>query len=257
VATNRVQLAMSNGPFVDCWQRKKDPYERDLGPRDTIRAVGPSSDSLLQMAVLKESEIKTFMDLKGKRVSLGPKGSNSAWMIQFALKAAGIYDTVRIDSLNWNDAASYMVDHKLDAFGIPNPLPGPAIMQASYSAPVRILDLPDQVINKFIEFSPAYYKGTANCKTLYKGMENQTFTSVAYGVMIVAYKDVPDNIVYEVVRHAYDPKNRDLMVNIAKGWEEGLERAKNQDWLERMKAAGVKIHPGAARFWRERGLKVD
>jgi TRAP-type uncharacterized transport system substrate-binding protein len=75
--------------------------------------------------------------------------------------------------------------------------------------------------------------------------------------MIVAHKDVPGDIVYELVRHAYDPKNRQLMVSIAKGWEEGLDRAKNQEWLERMKAAGVKIHPGAARFWRERGLKVD
>ncbi|HBB15461.1 MAG: hypothetical protein A3J94_02155 [Syntrophus sp. RIFOXYC2_FULL_54_9] len=257
VGTNRVQVAMTNGPFVDSWQTKKDPFVRDTGPRDTIRGVGPSSVSFLHIAVLKESNIKTFMDLKGKRVSLGPKGSNSFWMIGFALKAAGILDTVRQDSLNWNDGATYMVDRKLDAFGIPNPLPGPAILQASYSAPIRILDLPDQVIDKFIEFSPGYHKEAANCRNLYKGMENQSFMSVAYMIMLVAHKDVPDDIVYEMVRHTYDPKNHDLMVNIAKGWEEGLARAKNPEWLGRLKAAGVKLHPGAARYWKEKGFKVD
>jgi TRAP-type uncharacterized transport system substrate-binding protein len=88
-------------------------------------------------------------------------------------------------------------------------------------------------------------------------MENQSFTSVAYAVMLVAHKDVPGDIIYEVVRHTYDPKNRNLMVSIAKGWEGGLELAKNPEWLERMKTAGVKLHPGAARYWKEKGFKVD
>lgn len=257
VGTNRVQIALTNGPFVDAWQRKRDPFVRDTGSRDTIRGLGPSSVSFLHIAVLKDSNIKTFMDLKGKRINLGPKGSNSYWMIGFALKAAGIADTVRQDSLNWNDAATYVVDHKLDAFGIPNPLPGPAILQASYSAPIRVLDLPDQVIDKFIEFSPGYHKDTANCKNFYKGMEGQSFTSVAYMMMLVANNDLPNDIVYEVLRHTYDPKNHDLMVNIAKGWEEGLERAKNPEFLKRMKAAGMKLHPGAARYWKEKGFNVD
>jgi len=247
---------MTNGPFVDSWQMKKDPFKRDTGARDTLRGIGPSSVSVLHIAVLKDSNIKTFMDLKGKRVSLGPKGSNAFWMIGFALKAAGILDTVRQDSLNWSDGATYMVDRKLDAFGIPNPLPGPAILQASYSAPIRILDLPDQVIDKFIEFSPGYHKEVVDPRDLYKGMEGQKFTTVAYMIMLVANKETPDDIIYEILRHTYDPKNRDLMVNIAKGWGEGLDRAKNGEWLERLKAAGGKLHPGAARYWKEKGINV-
>ena len=257
VAGNRVQIAMSSGPFADFWQRKLTPFERDTGPRDSLRGVGPSGDSILQIAVLKDSDIKTFMDLKGKRVSLGPKGSNAYWMIEFALKAAGILDTVRKDSLNWNDAATYMIDHKLDAFGIPNPIGAPAILQASYSAPLRILTLPDAVIQKFVDFSPGYYKDIINPGTLYKGMENQTFTSVVYMSMLVANKDVPADVVYEVTRHSYDPKNHDTMVNIAVGWKSGLEQAKNPKFIEVMKLCGMNLHPGAARYWKEKGFKVD
>ncbi len=187
VATNRVQIAMTNGPFVDFWQRKINPFDRDTGPRDTLRGVGPHGDAPLQIVVLKDSDIKTFMDLKGKRVNLGPKGSSSAWMIEFALNAAGILDTVRKDSLNWNDAATYMIDHKLDAFGIPNPIGAPAILQASYSAPIQVLSLPDAVIQKFIDYSPGYFKDTINPGTMYKGMENQTFTSVNYMPILVAH----------------------------------------------------------------------
>jgi len=257
VATNRVQVAMTSGPFADFWQRKLNPFERDTGPRDTIRGTGPHGDAPLQIAVLKDSDIKTFMDLKGKRVNLGPKGSNSAWMIEFALKAAGIVDTVRKDSLNWSDAATYLVDHKLDAFGIPNPMGAPGILEASYSAPIRLLNIPDGVIQKFIEYSPGFYKDTVNCGTTYKGMENQTFTTVNYMPLIVAHKDVPEGIIYEVTRHTYDPKNYDLMVNIAVGWKLGLEEAKKPRFLEVMKLCGLKLHPGAARYWKENGFKVD
>jgi TRAP transporter TAXI family solute receptor len=257
VAANRVQIAMSSGPFVDFWQRKINPFDRDTGPRDTVRGLGPHGDAPLQIAVLKDGDIKTFMDLKGKRVNLGPKGSNSYWMIEFSLKEAGILDTVRKDSLNWSDAATYLVDRKLDAFGIPNPLGAPGILEASYSAPIRLLNLPDAVIQKFLEYSPGYYKDTLNCGTWYKGMENQTFTTVNYMPLIVAHKDVPDDVVYEVTRHTYDPKNHDLMVNIAVGWKLGLEEAKNPKFLEIMKLCGMKLHPGAARYWKEKGFKVD
>jgi TRAP transporter TAXI family solute receptor len=256
-AANRVQVAMSSGPFVDFWQRKISPFDRDTGPRDQLRGMGPTTDAPLQIAVLKDSNIKTFMDLKGKRINLGPKGSNSAWMITFALKEAGIFDTVRKDSLKWTDAANYLLDHKLDAFGIPNPLGAPAILQASYSAPIRILSLPDSVIQKFLAYSAGYYKDTINCGTVYKGMENQSFTSVNYMAMLIANKDVSDKIVYEVTRSTYDPKNADLLINIAIGWKTGLAQAKSPKFIEVMKQTGMKIHPGAAKYWKEKGYKVD
>ena len=113
------------------------------------------------------------------------------------------------------------------------------------------------MIQKFIDYSPGYYKDTINCGTMYKGMENQTFTTVNYMPLIVAHKDVPDAIVYEVTRHTYDPKNHDLMVNIAVGWKLGLEQAKRPKFLEIMKLCGLKLHPGAARYWKEKGFKVD
>jgi TRAP transporter TAXI family solute receptor len=256
VAANRVQVAMSSGPTVDFWQRKLPPFVRDTASRDTLRGIGPSGDAILQIAVLKDGSVKTFMDLKGKRVSFGPSGSNSSWMIGFALKAAGILDTVRKDSLNWSDGATNVVDHKLDAFGIPNPIGSPAILQASYSAPIRILSIPDNVIKAFSDLSPGFFKETINPGTVYKGMENTPFSSVVYMSMLVSNKNVPDDVVYEVTRWTYDPKNYDLLTNIAVGWKSGLAQAKSDKFLKLMKAGGLKIHPGAARYWKERGFKV-
>lgn len=256
-ASNRVQVCMSSGPHVDFWQRKMDPFARDTGPRDTLRGVGPSGDALFQIVVLKDSPIKSVMDLKGKRVSFGPAGSNSYWTFEFLFKGAGIMDTVRKDTLNWTDGATQLVDRKIDAFGIPNPIGSPAILQASYSAPIRILDIPDNLIQKFIDYSPGYYKETTNPGTMYKGMENTPFTTVVYMSMLIANRDVPDDIVYEVTKHTYDPKNHDFMTNIAVGWKTGLAAAKDPKFIKTMKLTGMKMHPGAMRYWKERGFKEE
>ena len=257
VAANRVQIAMTSGPYVDYWQHKKNPFEKDPGPRDTIMGIGPEGISATQIAVLKDSNIRTFMDLKGKRVNIGPKGGSSHWVNTFALKAAGIYNTVQIESMNSSTAATYLVDHKLDAFGAPGTIPYPAILQASYSAPVRLLSIPDDVIQKFINYSKGYFKDTVNFGTFYRGMENQSITTVSYMALLAANKDVPADVVYEVTRHLYDPKNYDLLVNMASGWKSGLELAKHPKFLETMKVSGLKLHPGAARYWKEKGFKVD
>jgi TRAP-type uncharacterized transport system substrate-binding protein len=75
--------------------------------------------------------------------------------------------------------------------------------------------------------------------------------------LLVANKDVPADVVYEVTRLLYDPKNYDLLVNMADGWKSGLELAKKPKFLETMKVCGLKLHPGAARYWKEKGFKVD
>jgi len=88
-------------------------------------------------------------------------------------------------------------------------------------------------------------------------MENQSFTTVNYMALLIAHKDVPDDVVYEVSRCTYDPKNYDLMVNMAIGWKVGLQLTKEPKFLEVMKKSGTKIHPGAAKYWKEKGFKVD
>ncbi|MBI3129582.1 MAG: TAXI family TRAP transporter solute-binding subunit [Candidatus Tectomicrobia bacterium] len=255
LANSRVEFALTNGVFVDSIQRKIAPFAKDKEATN-LRGVGPMTSSWFQMAVLADGPIKSYMDLKGKRVSMGPKGSNTVYMTEVILETLGILGSVRKDYLKWDDAATYVVDGKLDAFGIPNPLPSPSILQAAQSRPVRILDLPDKVINKFISISKGYYKDTVDV-SVYQGMEKKKIATVAYGVFLTAHDKVPAEVVYEVTRHFYDPKNRDFIVNAYKPLREALDNAKNDRFLANMKAFGLKLHPGAARYWKEKNFNVN
>ena len=255
VAGGRAEFGLSNGVFVDAIQRRMYPYEKDKVAKN-LRGIGPMPSSWLQIAVLADSNIMKMEDLKGKRVSMGPKGSNSVYMIEVVFRAIGIYDSLRRDYLKWEDGATYMVDGKLDSFGIPNPIPGPALLQAAQSRPIRMLDVPEKALDKFIEISKAYYKDTADM-SVYRGMEGKKIRTIAYRQLIISHDKVPANVVYEVAKQVYDPKNREFIVNVYRPMRDGLDAAKNDKFIQEMKAYGLMLHPGAARYWKERKYNVN
>lgn len=255
LATGRVEFALTSGVLADAILRKQKPYDKDKVPTN-MRGIGPVAGAWLQIAVLADSDVKTMSDLKGKRVSLGPKGSNSAYMITTVFETLGIFDGMRKDYLKWEDAATYMVDGKLDSFGIPNPIPSPSILQAAQSRPIRVLDVPENVRDKFLEISKGYNKVSADM-SVYDGMKGKKINTVHYAVYMLTSAKVPDDVVYEVTKHFYDPKNREFIQAVYKPMKDGLDAAMNDGFIKNMKAFNVKLHPGAARYWKERGYKVD
>ena len=72
-----------------------------------------------------------------------------------------------------------MLDGKLDSFGIPNPIPSPSVLQAATSQPITVLDLPDSVINKFIDLSKGYFEDSADM-SVYEGMKGKKVKTIAY-----------------------------------------------------------------------------
>jgi TRAP-type uncharacterized transport system substrate-binding protein len=88
----------------------------------------------------------------------------------------------------------------------------------------------------------------------YSGMENDSFETIAYTAFVTANAKVSDDIVYKVTKATYDPASHDFIVTSVRAWKIGLEATKKDGFLKQMAALGMELHPGAARYWKERGL---
>jgi TRAP transporter TAXI family solute receptor len=251
VETGSSDFALTNGIFVYDAQNGNKPFQEMKAQK--IRGVGPVSTSWFQMAVTQASGIKTYMDLKGKRVNYGPKGSNTEFMTRTIFEKLGIHDSIRKEYMGWDKAATALTDGTIDAFGIPNPVPSPSILQASASAPLRILALPPSVIEMFVKANPGYYKATVKAGS-YKGMESEPFDTVAYTIFVTANAGLSSDVVYKVTKATYGSANREFIVNAFKAWRIGFEAIKDKGFLDQMKAFGMALHPGAAKYWSEAGL---
>jgi uncharacterized protein len=244
-------FALTNGIFVYSAQKGLKPFKEMKSTN--IRGIGPVSTSWFQMVVVKDSGIKSYMELKGKRVNYAAKGSSTEFMTRTIFEQLGIDKSIKKEYMRWDQAATSMTDGNIAAFGIPNPVPSPSILQASASKPLRILALPDKVIKHFTDSNPGYYRDTVPPGS-YTGMEKEGFDTVAYTIFVTANSKVSDDLVYKVTKATYDDASRKFIVNAYKAWQIGLDSAKKNAFITQMTAFGLKMHPGAARYWKERGL---
>jgi hypothetical protein len=251
VETGGTDFALTNGIFVYSSQHGQEPFTEMKATN--IRGIGPVTTAWYQMAVPKNSGIESYMDLKGKRVNYAEKGSNTEHMTTVIFDTLGISDGIDKEYMRWDQAATAMADGNIAAFGIPNPVPSPSILQASAATPVRILSVPDEVIKHFTDSNPGYYRDTVPAGS-YTGMEEESFETVAYTAFVVANASVDEEVVYKATKATYDEASRDFIVTAMGAWRIGLDAAKEVGFLDQMKAFGLEIHPGAARYWKERGL---
>ncbi len=251
VETGGTDFALTNGIFIYSAQNGLAPFDDMKASK--IRGIGPVTTAWFQMAVPKASAVEGYMDLKGKRVNYAQKGSNTEHMTNVIFDTLGISDSIEKEYMRWDQAATAMTDGSIAAFGIPNPVPSPSILQASAATPVRILSMPDEVITHFTDSNPGYYRDTVPAGS-YSGMEDESFDTVAYTAFVVANADVDEDLVYKVTKATYDGASRDFLVNSIKAWGIGLDAAEDGGFLEQIKAFGLELHPGAARYWKERGL---
>lgn len=222
------------------------PYKKKY---KNIRGFGPATVSMFQMATFEKRGITSIAQLGGKAISSGKKGGNAHYMTSRVLKHAGI--KVRREFMNFSTLADAMKDNRIQAFSIPLPVPGPAFVKAAASARIRLLPIDGPLLQKMLNDNPAYFK-TAIPAGSYSGVDSPV-TTVGYTAWTVVGGHVPADVVYEVARINFSKRGRDYLPKVHKGWKAGF---KITPALGQMAAIGMKIHPGAARYWKEQGHKI-
>ena len=196
--------------------------------------------------VTTNPNIKTVADLKGKNVSIGAAGSGVYYN---AIDLLGAYDLTEQDInptyQGFGDSADALQDGKLDAAFVVAGAPTTAITSLATTKSVYLVSLDDEHINKLLEPSPYYSKYVIPAGT-YEGLDVDT-TTVAIGAVVIARDDVSEQAIYEFVSTIFENLDA-ITAQHAKGKELSLEFAAS--------VTSVPYHPGAAKYFAEKGITV-
>lgn len=80
-----------------------------------VAAIAYLYPAVLQIATIKETGIESIEDLNGKRVNLGPPGSNSAVLGQRLLEAYGVFDPSNAQFLSYTEGTNALMNGNVDA----------------------------------------------------------------------------------------------------------------------------------------------
>ena len=229
----------------DSWNGVGD-FEKD-GPGKNIRMMSGMYESVHHWVVREDSGINSMSDLVGKRVNVGSPGSGSAANSQLILEGLGIYDKVKINNLSFGDAGRAVADGQMDALGMSG-APMAAVVTLEASHPIRVLQLTDAEFKEVFKTSPYYYKATLPAGT-YKSWNKPT-ECIAFQVYWIAAEKLDADAVYNMLKVAYAPKNKEYLKSVHKQFA-GMTPA-----LEPMKGLGIPLHPGAVKYWQEQGMTI-
>jgi len=216
--------------------------------KSRIRTIFAMFHIPFHIVVPTDSPIKSFADLKGKRVSVGIRAGGEANLFLRLLEVYGMKEgDVKIEFLGKGEGASAYKDGSVDALTFLCPLPCPVVTElATHPRGVRIVPFSDAEVAKIREKYTWYTPYTIE-KSWYTNAlkadakDVPTFTEWIY---VATRDDFPAETAYQIAKVLGD--HHDDMVAAFK--------AANSSTAENTaKYPGFKLHPGAERYLKEKG----
>jgi len=205
----------------------------------------------MHVVSVESTGIKSMKDLKGKRVSTGIPGSATEVMALRLIEAAGLdpnKDMTR-ERLGAAESVNALKDKKIEAFFWVGGLPTAAVtdLASTPGTKIRMIDHADAVAAMNKKHGNLYYADTIP-KSTYAGMDaDNKIASVAN--ILVVNANMPDDQAYKIVKAVFDHQKELIAVH--------KEYASVTIPNQKQNSTPIKFHPGAVKFIREKGGKVE
>ncbi|MDG2959361.1 TAXI family TRAP transporter solute-binding subunit [Bisgaard Taxon 10/6] len=212
---------------------------------EKLRAVFSLHPEPFTLMVRDDSGIKSFDDLKGKRVNVGDPGSGTRATMNVILAAKGWTDKdFKVASeLKPAEMASVMCDNNLDAITYNVGHPNGALKEAAASCDSHLVPVTGEAIDKLVA-DHSYYAKAVIPGGLYKGTDNPVETFGVYATLVTS-EDVDADKVYAVVKAVFDNFDRFKRLHPA------FANLKQEEMITN--ALSAPLHEGAVRYYKERG----
>jgi uncharacterized protein len=215
------------------------------GRFEELRAVFSLHPEPFTVLARRDANITSLEGLRGKRVNVGNPGSGTRASMERLMQGLGwsMNDFALASELRADEHGPALCDNRIDAFFYGVGHPSANIQDPITTCGARLVPLQGEVIDRLVSEAP-YYARVDIPGGLYAGHAEPTPT---YGVLatFVASTRVPDEVVYEMVKAVFEKFDDFKRLHPALA---------NLD-PNRMVTDGLSapLHPGAERYYRERG----
>ena len=219
---------------------------KDQGADKDLRAVFSVHPEPFTVVARADSGIKTFTDLKGKRVNIGNPGSGQRGTMEVLMDALGWKksDFALASELKAAEQSKALCDNKIDAMVYTVGHPSGSIKEATTSCDTIIVPVTGAAVDKLVADND-YYRTATIPGGMYRGNANdvQTF---GVGATFVSSAKVPADTVYVVVKSVFE--NFDDFRKLHPAFAHLKKEQMVKDGLS------APLHDGAAKYYKEAGL---
>ncbi len=252
VAAGQINSAVVPPSAFLAMKAGKGPYrgqaEKAKALSVNVRSIFGFMGSTFQTIVWADSGIKSWADIKGKRVYIGPPAGAANAQMKGMIKAASGYEEGRDYKgvkVPWGAAQQGFQDGQYDVYVAAAAIGQQTLVELSLQRAIRILPMPKGMRpGKHLQLEV----DTIPAKT-YPGLVNGDQDLTAWGttMMMSVNKNMPNKVAYELTK-AYWSNIGEI--------RSGNALLRNQDPGRPFVGIVAPLHPGALRYYKEAGIKV-
>ena len=250
--SNKAQMGHTTSEMAFAALQGKEPFKKahkDFAGMFKFMNMG------VQFVIANDAPVHTLAEIKAKKyplkLAVNPKGNVSELMAREMLGQYGMtYETVKewggkVNFASHADMSSLYRDRHIEAMILYTSIPAPAFVEADLTRPLSLIKMDDKLIG--------FLKNTYGLDPLvvpkgtYKGMKEDNMLLTG-GILIVCNKNLPDDLVYKMMKLLFAPENLKRLTGMHKQIEAYLTSVNKA-----AQGMSIPFHPGAERFFKEAG----
>ena len=241
VQEGKVEIGFGNSCSTVDAVAGREPFK---APTKNVLQLANLYPQYFQMVVLDESSIKSVAELKGKNISVQPKGNTAELLTRQVLELYGLSykEMGKVSFVSYSDAVELMKDKHADCFTLGTTIPASSIIDVATNKKIRLLAMPDDKIKGLQKMNGGYLK-----RIVPKG----TYPGVDYDVPVIGYfthlvisAKLPEDLVYRIAKTL--SANLPRLAEVVKDMQGVTPKDLALD-------VGVPFHPGALKYFKEVG----
>lgn len=213
-------------------------------PQADLRGLMSLYPNYVQLVTTENTGIRTFADLRGRRVAVGAPNSGVEVNARLMFEAHGMsYADIRPDYLNYGEAIDQIRNGIIEAAFVTSGIPNATTLDLATTRTIRIIPIEGQ--------------GMANLKAKYPFFTETVIPAGTYGNataiktasimnLLLVSKDLPAEVVYDITKGLFE--------NIGIIHDTHSAAKKDINLQTALEGMVVPLHPGAEQYYREVGL---
>ncbi len=228
---------------VDSWRASKGEGEYGGKPFSTLRAVVFVLPTDVYFVVPANSPIKSYADVKGKRIGVGGPGSTTANTALFLFEMHGVKkEDFKPYYFVFKEIVEGIQNGSLDGGIIVGGYPIAAYTELSLQHNVRIVPVEEKMLTKIVTEHPYYYQTVVKAKS-YKGLDQDT-PILGFTTAVFTHLGASPDLVYKFLKNLFDHKADYYSIHGS---------AKAMTVQSATKGIPLPFHPGAEKYLKEIG----
>jgi len=217
--------------------------EESPHPHTKLRGIAVLWVNTVQLVVPKDSSVHRVTDLTGRRVGVGSPASGTQIVARLVMEGHGIdYAAVRSEQLSFAEAMGRMENRTLDAGFVVASYPVSAVTDMNTAIGVRLIPVERAMVDRMGSAYP-FIKPMVIPAGTYMGQAS-SLNTLGVDNILVCRDDLPEELVYQLTKVLFESLGQ---------LSESDAGARLVD-PENGPTTPIPLHPGAARFYREREI---